>query len=225
MPEFPYGKATARSHFVNDRSTLGNRARSEAAASITRRIAAEPEVRGAATIAAYWSIGTEPDTHGLVARLAASGVRILLPVLLPDGDLDWAAYDPAQDLASGRLGLREPVGPRLGVEAIRSCDAIFVPALALSADGHRLGRGGGSYDRALARVYAHGNGPGTGEGIAAERAGVGAEAETPPEHRRSRRPWVCALVFDGELDAEVPVETHDQPVDAACSPSRLVRFR
>jgi len=38
------------------------------------------------------------------------------------------------------------------------------------------------------------------------------------------RPWVCALVYDHELDATFPVEAHDQPVDAVCAPSRLVRF-
>ncbi len=42
----------------------------------------------------------------------------------------------------------------LGVDAVRSVDALLVPALAVDAAGSRLGRGGGSYDRALARVPA-----------------------------------------------------------------------
>ena len=44
------------------------------------------------------------------------------------------------------------MGPRLGVDAVATADVVLVPGLAVSADGHRLGRGGGSYDRALARV-------------------------------------------------------------------------
>jgi 5-formyltetrahydrofolate cyclo-ligase len=38
------------------------------------------------------------------------------------------------------------------VAAIGEADAVLVPALAVAADGTRLGRGGGSYDRALPRV-------------------------------------------------------------------------
>ncbi len=74
----------------------------------------------------------------------------LLPVLLPDNDLDWAVYDGR--LAPGRHGLSEPVGPLLGVDAIASCDLVLVPALLVDRTGVRLGRGGGSYDRALLRA-------------------------------------------------------------------------
>lgn len=74
----------------------------------------------------------------------------LLPVLLPDGDLDWVAYDGR--LAPARAGLAEPLGPRLGPGAIAGCDVVLVPALLVDREGWRLGRGGGSYDRALSRA-------------------------------------------------------------------------
>jgi 5-formyltetrahydrofolate cyclo-ligase len=48
--------------------------------------------------------------------------------------------------------LREPGGPRLGVEAVGAVDLLLVPALAVGRDGTRMGRGGGSYDRVLARL-------------------------------------------------------------------------
>ncbi|WP_240044634.1 5-formyltetrahydrofolate cyclo-ligase, partial [Nocardioides albidus] len=81
-----------------------------------------------------------------------AGKRVLLPVLLPDNDLDWTAYHGATSLAPARRGLLEPVGPRLGVEAIATADVVLVPGLTVSRSGMRMGRGGGSYDRALARV-------------------------------------------------------------------------
>jgi 5-formyltetrahydrofolate cyclo-ligase len=109
-----------------------------------------PEIRDAGTVAAYVSIGTEPGTGPLLGALAAAGIRVLLPVLLPDDDLDWAEHRGL--LAPGSRGLQEPRGPRLGSAAIAGVDAVVAPGLAADRRGVRLGRGGGSYDRALARV-------------------------------------------------------------------------
>ena len=106
----------------------------------------------AGTIAAYVSIGTEPDTVGLVFALWKRGSYLLLPVLREDNDLDWASYEGPDSLAPGPRGLLQPTEPTRGVTAIASADLVIVPALAVGRDGHRLGRGAGCYDRALARV-------------------------------------------------------------------------
>jgi 5-formyltetrahydrofolate cyclo-ligase len=82
------------------------------------------------------------------------GSYVVLPVLRPDGDLDWASYEGPDSLTAGPRGLLEPSEPRRGVTAITSADLVLVPALAADLSGNRLGRGGGSYDRALARVGA-----------------------------------------------------------------------
>ena len=74
----------------------------------------------------------------------------LLPVLLDDGDLDWAVF--TGELETGPGGFQTPRGPRLGVDAIAAADLVLVPALLVDQGGYRLGRGGGSYDRALARA-------------------------------------------------------------------------
>jgi 5-formyltetrahydrofolate cyclo-ligase len=127
-------------------------ARSDAAREIALHLTAAPEVRRAATIAAYVAVGSEPGTAPLLSALLAAGKRIVLPVLLPDGDLDWAAYAGDQDLVPARFGLLEPVGTRLGPGAVATPDVVLLPGLAVSSRGERLGRGGGSYDRALGRV-------------------------------------------------------------------------
>jgi len=111
-----------------------------------------PEVRRAATVAAYVSVGREPGTGALLDALAAAGKRVILPLLQPDNDLDWATYTGADALAAAGRGLLEPVTPALGTEAIATADVVIVPGLAVDATGLRLGRGGGSYDRALGRV-------------------------------------------------------------------------
>ncbi|MCR1783979.1 5-formyltetrahydrofolate cyclo-ligase [Nocardioides carbamazepini] len=124
----------------------------EAARAIAEHLLASPEIRRAATVAAYVSVGTEPGTTVLLDRLVDAGKRVILPVLLPDNDLDWAAYHGPTSLAPARRGLLEPVGPTLGVDVVATADVVLVPGLAASSAGLRLGRGGGSYDRALARV-------------------------------------------------------------------------
>jgi 5-formyltetrahydrofolate cyclo-ligase len=101
-------------------------------------------------VAAYVPVGTEPGGRGLPDALRAAGYAVLLPVLEPDGDLDWALHTGA--LVPGPHGLLQPAGPRRGRDAIRAAAAVVVPAVAVDRRGVRLGRGGGSYDRALARI-------------------------------------------------------------------------
>ena len=113
----------------------------------------QPWVQMAGLVACYWSAGSEPETHGLVFALWKHGATVILPVLRDDNDLDWAVYDGPDTLAPGRYGIMEPVDTRRGVDAIRTAALVIVPALAVDrVTGVRLGRGGGSYDRALARV-------------------------------------------------------------------------
>jgi 5-formyltetrahydrofolate cyclo-ligase len=145
-------KVALRDQLLTARNRRSLAQRSELARGIADQLLAAPEVRRAASVAAYVSVGSEPGTGGLLRELAAAGKRVILPVLLPDGDLDWAVYAGDESLASARLGLLEPTGPRLGVDAIGTPEAVLLPGLAVSSTGDRLGRGGGSYDRALGRV-------------------------------------------------------------------------
>ncbi|MDT0203108.1 5-formyltetrahydrofolate cyclo-ligase [Nocardioides sp. AE5] len=143
-------KTALRDQVLTERNRLTPAELSASAVALSEHLLATPQVRRAASVAAYVSVGREPGTGLLLDGLRAAGKRVLLPVLLADNDLDWAAYDGP--LAPAGRGLLEPTGPRLGADAIATCDVVLVPGIAVGSDGMRLGRGGGSYDRALSRV-------------------------------------------------------------------------
>jgi 5-formyltetrahydrofolate cyclo-ligase len=145
-------KLALRDQLLTGRKHLGLASVGQRARALAEHLLAAPEVRRAATVAAYVSVSTEPGTGPLLEGLRAAGKRVILPIVQPDFDLDWAAYDDADGLRTARMGLLEPVGRRLGVEAIATADAVLVPGMAVGRDGIRLGKGGGCYDRALTRV-------------------------------------------------------------------------
>jgi 5-formyltetrahydrofolate cyclo-ligase len=145
-------KQNVRTTILCARGRLTAAERAAAGRSVRDALLVRPEVEMAASIAAYVSAGTEPETHSLLFALWKRGTYVLLPLLLPDGELDWASYEGPDSLAPGPYGLLEPTEPPRGTAAIKAADVVVVPALAVDRTGMRLGRGGGSYDRALARV-------------------------------------------------------------------------
>jgi 5-formyltetrahydrofolate cyclo-ligase len=112
-----------------------------------------PEVQAARCVALYASMTGEPGTAALREVLRRRGVRVLLPVVCPDFDLDWAEDDGATELV-GKLAVPHPGGSRLGLDAVGEADVVLAPGLAVDTRGSRLGNGGGCYDRALRRVDA-----------------------------------------------------------------------
>jgi 5-formyltetrahydrofolate cyclo-ligase len=145
-------KATWRASLLAARGAMGTDDRAAAARSIRDALLALPEVEMAASVAAYASLRSEPDTGGLLFALWKRGTYVLLPRVLPDRDLDWATYEGPDSLVPGPYGLLQPTAEARGVRAVEAADVVIVPSLAVDRTGVRLGRGGGSYDRALARV-------------------------------------------------------------------------
>lgn len=142
-------KSAMRTRLLRRRRELPEPVRAWSAERLQAALLAALPLRHGLTVAAYSPLATEPGGR-LPQVLSEAGHTVLLPITLPDNDLDWAAYEG--ELAPAGRGLREPVGERLGPEAVSRTDMVVVPALAVGPDGQRLGRGGGSYDRALARV-------------------------------------------------------------------------
>ncbi|MFE6982732.1 5-formyltetrahydrofolate cyclo-ligase [Streptomyces griseus] len=191
----PSAKSSLRRELLAARALLTKEDAVRAAAVLASAALDLPELADARTVAAYVSVGREPGTRALLEALRGHGVRVLLPVLLPDNDLDWAAYEGPEHLLPAGRGLLEPDGPRLGPDAVLDADTVLLPGLAVDGAGMRLGRGGGSYDRVLARLTAAG-----------------------------AHPALVVLLYDDEVVARVPSEPHDHPVDAVVTPAGARRF-
>ena len=159
-------------------------------------VADMPEVRRARCVTLYAAMPGEPDTGPLRALLASRGIRVLLPIVLPDRRLDWAD-DSGELVAHDGLGGQEPTGPRLGEDAARLADVLLVPGLAVDTLGYRLGQGAGYYDGVLSSV----------------------DPRLPVVVLLNDDEVLDAAV------EPVPTEAHDRPVTAVATPTRCLRLR
>ena len=110
------------------------------------KVAALPGYQRAGSVMAFNGFKGEPDTDPLFARVAADGKRLLLP-RVHDGCIE--VCDADGPMVASRIGVHEPQGPALAYDLV---EFVIVPGLAFTADGRRLGYGGGFYDRFLPQV-------------------------------------------------------------------------
>ena len=152
------------------------------------------EILTSRTIASYLSYGDEPSTVLLNEKIVSLGKILLLPRTNRHGGISWIKWYPNMEYERDkkRKNLMQPIGD----EFEGSLDVVILPALRVDRSGVRLGQGGGSYDRALAK------------------------------DNSAAKSWKVALLHDEELSSEsLPRESHDVLIDAVALPEILVRFK
>ena len=151
----------------------------------TLHLLALRELRVASDVLLFRSLADEIDTAPIFAETARAGQRTYAPRVVGDR-LEFVAVDLASDWSRGAYKTLEPKsGPTLDYRDLASgLPVIIVPVVAFTAKADRLGRGGGHYDRALAAMRA-----------VAPVVAVG-------------------LALEIQLVPELPVEPHDQRLDA-----------
>lgn len=198
----PITKGQWRTELRAVRQSMDDGARNRAAAGLaTAGLAWAGRVGGvtpSTVLCCYLSVGREPATGPLLAALTSAGYRVFVPVCEPGFQLSWVEWFAGVVLARSSLApVMEPVGERVRFATLGPVAGILLPALAVDANGVRLGQGGGYYDRFLAQ--------------AVPVTGGGARAGTVP---------TAAVVYSDEVFAAgtLPHDSLDHPVDYILTP-------
>jgi len=103
---------------------------------------------GSDSIGCYVAMGDEVDTSAIIERAWRAGKRIFLPVTAAQGEMRFIETLPDTELAMNRFGLWEPVSGK-AIDA-RNLDVVVTPVVAFDSRRHRIGMGGGYFDRNFA---------------------------------------------------------------------------
>jgi 5-formyltetrahydrofolate cyclo-ligase len=107
-----------------------------------------PEFLTDTNVAGYWAVAGELPLSSVIGGLRGRGQVYHLPVIDDEKRLRFAPWWPGMDVAPNRFGIPEPTTTtnHLAPDAM---DVVLVPLLGFDRRGHRLGFGGGYYDRAF----------------------------------------------------------------------------
>jgi 5-formyltetrahydrofolate cyclo-ligase len=130
---------------IAQRARLSPDERAARSLEVARRLLELPLLAGVRTLALYAPLGTEVDALEIARRGA---FRCVYPRTVPGARRLAFARCAPRELVRGALGTREPPldAPAVGADEIQ---AVVLPGIGFSLDGHRLGRGGGYYDATL----------------------------------------------------------------------------
>jgi 5-formyltetrahydrofolate cyclo-ligase len=145
-------------------------------------------------IATYLAADGEIDPYPLMQSLWDLGKTLYLPVLVPfsHGKLWFAEFNPTDILVFNRFGIPEPVRRRLIKPS--ALDLVFTPLVAFDNNGHRIGMGGGYYDRSFAFLR---------------------------RRRYWRKPRLFGLAYELQKQASIEPNDWDIPLDAIATEAHI----
>jgi len=142
-------------------------------------------------IGGYWPLTGELDVRPLLNACHAQGHELALPCTPRKGKpLVFRAWTPSNDLKAGPYGTREPYPEQPEVNPT----LVFVPLLAFTEHGERLGYGGGFYDRTLAKL------------------------------KESTEVFACGIAYAAQEAASLPVDEFDYPLDGVLTDKYFKAF-
>ncbi len=145
-------KAELRKRMRGLRKALPASACARRSESIVERLVGLEPVARASAIALFWPIEDrhEVDLRPLDEIVRKRGARVAYPILDPEaGTMDFRFVEDLATMRPHPFGHKEPAAHDLKAGP-GQIDVIVAPALAVDPRGHRVGYGGGHYNRALA---------------------------------------------------------------------------
>ena len=146
-------KSELRKQVLHEMKDLPREQKQAMDQALTDQFLEHPFYQEAKIIATYLSFPHEFQTQELIEQALKDGKKVLIPKTYPKGRMDFVVYDP-QQLVKTSFGLLEPQG-NLEVVDASQIDLIHVPGLSFTTKGHRIGYGGGYYDRYLEQFSGH----------------------------------------------------------------------
>jgi 5-formyltetrahydrofolate cyclo-ligase len=116
---------------------------------VEQRLFSLPALQAARTVLVFYSFGSEISTRGIIGRLLEEGRTVLLPFMEAE-EMAAAELRPGDVAVHTRYGPKEPAN-RVPVDP-GEIDVVITPGLAFDRAGHRVGYGGGQFDRFLTRL-------------------------------------------------------------------------
>ena len=190
----PSAKQVLRQGFLSERLALADGRRRLLNHQLCAQLIRFMEQRAESRVSAFWSFKGEPDLGPALQVLHESGQQVHLPVLDNDG-MAFRRWRPDADMRPNKFGIPEPCDGEYCPPD--SLDWVFMPLLAFSATGTRLGMGGGFYDRTFAfRAL-----PESGDG-----------------------PMLVGIAYSMQQADSLPVDPWDVPLDAVITDLGLREF-
>ena len=183
----PTNRHALRRDLRERRRALPASARIAAAESLADRLLALSLLPASGHVAGYWAMDGEIGLHAFQLRLPAS-LTYCLPLLHDDGSLRFAPWTPGDALVTNRYGIPEPGIASADALIAGDMDLIVLPLVGFDARCHRLGMGGGWYDRSLAF-----------------------------RHAQAAPPWLVGAAFEAQRADAIPAEAWDVRLDAVCT--------
>ena len=188
-------RAELRARLRERRAALAPAERIAAAQALPTILERIPEFLTDRRTAGYWAVAGELPLLALMPGLRERGQAWHLPLLGEDGTLRFAAWQPGAPIEPNRYGIPEPRDGRDHALRADELDVVLVPLLGFDRNGHRLGFGGGWYDRSFAFLRG--------------REGIG-------------RPLLVGVGYAMQEVERIPVEPWDVPLDYVATERELI---